>query len=220
VVWEGRGRKAAPYPDFGRGRTIVVRRHENGRPAISRDFDAVRNLLVRSCDCPGMATHTPPERRIARALRALLERVEPGGALPDTIQLLVVLSCLESFIPGLLAETYPHWTGESLDGFFLAKRKKLGDGKAELRGMSILISDQAVTPFHLRMRLSGVADEIDWMECRLGRRGDGAGGMNRVPWSQWDGRTHALLQDSFESIAWANAIAFGEEAESGRQDTA
>jgi hypothetical protein len=156
-----------------------------------------------------MPTKATPERRIARALRALLEGVEPGGALAETIQLLIVLGGLEYFLPTILAETHLYWKGESLDGFFLSEAKKLGHDQAELRGICILISDQSVTPFHVSIQLSTSMDEIDWIECRLGKRGDGAGGMDRIPWSKWNGRTHVFLQDASKPIDWAYAVTFG-----------
>ena len=151
-----------------------------------------------------------PERRIARALRALLEDVAPGGALPETIHMIMVLNYLEYFLPAVLSQVHPYWKGESLDGFFLSETKKLGHEKAELRGMCILISDQALTPFHIQMQLSASADEIAWMECQLGKRGDGAGGMERIPWSRWNGHTHALLEDALKPIDWAYVVTFGE----------
>jgi hypothetical protein len=61
------------------------------------------------------------------------------------------------------------------------------------------------------MRLSRSADEIDWLECRLGKRGGGAGGMERIPWSKWNGHSYAFLQDSLKPIDWAYEITFGEE---------
>jgi hypothetical protein len=158
-----------------------------------------------------MFTKASPERRTARALRALLEGVEPGSALAETIQMLVVLGGLEHLLPRILAEIHPYWGGESLDGFFLAEAKKLDHDKAELRGVCILISDQSITPFHVQMQLSASADEIDWMECRIGKRGGGAGGMKRVPWSKWNGHSYAFLQDSLKPIERAYAVTFGEE---------
>jgi hypothetical protein len=157
-----------------------------------------------------MATTTKAERRIARALRALLEGVEPGGALGETIQLLVVLGGLEYFLPQVLAEVYPHWKKGSLDGFFVSEAKKLADNQAELRGVCLLISDQSITPFHVQIQLSTSADEIEWMECRLGKRGEGAGGMERVPWSRWKGHTYSFLQDSLKPTGWAYAVTFGQ----------
>jgi hypothetical protein len=94
-----------------------------------------------------MSAKASSERRAARAIRALLEGVERGCALPEGMQMLVVLGGLEHFLPQILAEIYPYWKSESLDGFFLAEAKKLDHDKADLRGVCILISDQSVTPF-------------------------------------------------------------------------
>src|SRR5580658_5773249 len=99
-----------------------------------------------------MATKASPDQRAARALRALLEGVESGGALAETMQMLVLLGGLEYLLPHILAEIHPYWKGESLDGFNLAEAKKLDRDKAQLRGLCILISDQTVTPFHLQIQ--------------------------------------------------------------------
>jgi hypothetical protein len=155
-------------------------------------------------------TRASPERRIARGLRALLEGIAPGDALPETVQLLMVLGGLEYFLPATLAELYPYWKGESLDGFFLSEAKKLEHEMAELRGVCILISDQSITPFHLQVQLSPLADEIGWMQCHLGKRGDGAGEMERIPYSRWAGHTQRFLQDSLHEVDWAYSITFGE----------
>jgi hypothetical protein len=157
-----------------------------------------------------MFAKASPERRTARAIRALLEGVESGCSLAQTMQMLVVLGGLEHLLPSVLSEIHPYWKGESLDGFFLADTKKLDYDKAELRGVCILISDQSITPFHVQMQLSASADELDWLECRLGKRGDGAGGMERIPWSKWSGHSYAVLQDSLKPIEWAYAVTFGE----------
>lgn len=139
-----------------------------------------------------------------------MECILPGDALPETNQLLMVLGSLEHFVPRVLAEVHPHWKFESLDGFYLAEAKKIGEDLAELRGQCILICDQTLTPFHLRMHVAAMADEIDWMECRVGKCGTGAGGMERVAWADWNGRTDRYLQESLKVIDWAYAVTFGE----------
>ena len=162
-----------------------------------------------------MSMKATPERRIARALRSLLEDLAIGGALPETVHLLMVLDNLEYFLPAALSEVYPYWEGESLDGFFLSETKKLGQNQAELRGVCILISDQAITPFRAQMQLSPLADEIDWMECRLGKQGEGVGGMERIPWTRWSGHTHEFVQESLKSFDWTYSVVFGEKRTAG-----
>lgn len=157
-----------------------------------------------------MSAKATPEQRLARALRALLKNIATGGDLPETINLAIVLDMLEHFLPAVLSEVYPYWKGESLDGFFLSTARKIGPDQAELRGVCILISDQAITPFHVQMQLSPSADEVDWMECQLGKRGDGPGGMERIPWARWDGHTDKYAQESLKPVHWAYSVTFGE----------
>jgi hypothetical protein len=122
-----------------------------------------------------------------------------------------VLVGLEYFLPSVLAELYPHWKGESFDGFFLSEASKTDARKAELRGVCILISDQTITPFHVRLKISQSEERIDWMECRVGKKGDGKGGMERILYSRWHGHLYSYLQKSLQPIDWAYKVTFGEE---------
>jgi hypothetical protein len=152
------------------------------------------------------------EQRISRAMCSLLGSIAEEADFVEHSGIRDVLICLEYFLPQILAEVYPYWKGESLDGFYLAEARKTGFFKAELRGVCILISDQAITQFYVRMQVSPIREEIISMECRLGRRGDGKGDMERIPWSRWHGQSHMFLQDSLKPIDWTYKITFGEES--------
>ena len=123
-----------------------------------------------------------PEQGIGRALHSALQNINEGAELFEAPELRRILASLEYFLPSVLSEIYPHWKHESIDGFFLSKAEKTGPLKAEFEGVCILISDQTTTPFSVLLNVSGVEDKIDWLECRLGRRGYGEGNMERVPW--------------------------------------
>jgi hypothetical protein len=72
------------------------------------------------------------------------------------------------------------------------------------------ISDQTLTPLHLGLRISATADRVEWMECRLGKRGSGTGGMERVPWQEWRHKEVRELAGRKEVIDWVYKIPFGE----------
>lgn len=159
-----------------------------------------------------MTTKVTPEQRISRAMRPLLELIPTGARFEDDCGVRDVLVGLEYFLPAILADVYPYWKGESLDGFYLSEARKTGFYRAEMRGVCILISDQTITPFHVRMQIAASSDKINWMECRLGKRGNGNGEMERIPWSRWQGHSYSFLQDSLKPIDWTYQVAFGEES--------
>src|ERR1700678_2368623 len=97
-------------------------------------------------------TKATPEQRISRALRSLLEPIANGAGFVENSGLRDVLIGLEFFLPSILLDIYPYWKGESLDGFYLYEARKIGCRKAELSGVCILISDQTITPFDIRMQ--------------------------------------------------------------------
>ena len=151
------------------------------------------------------------EQKVGGALRSVLEPLALGSDIAESADLQRLLLGLEYFLPSILGEIYPHWKYESLDGVFLAKATKTGQASAELRGVCILISDQSITPFHLRLGASLSDDSIAWMECRIGRRGSGKGEMDRTPWSRWHGHSYSFLQDSLKPTDWAYKVGFGDE---------
>jgi hypothetical protein len=118
------------------------------------------------------------------------------------------LTGLEFFLPQVLAEIYAEWNHESLDGILPQVARKTGNGEAEIFGLCILISDQTLTPLHVRLQVAASNDEISWLECRLGKHGKN--GMVRTPYSSSAAakRLHALGGKP-ELIDWVYKVTFG-----------
>jgi hypothetical protein len=148
-----------------------------------------------------------PERRISRALRFALERIGNGAGFLDASEHRGLLLGLEFFIPATLSNKYPYWNHESLDGFFLSKAEKVDAETAQLVGVCILISDQTVTPFEAKLKVSSLEEKIDWMECRVGQRSKGNGDMERTPHSRWRHNPLIGMENSKEPIDWVYTIA-------------
>jgi hypothetical protein len=153
-----------------------------------------------------------PERRISRALRSSLNRTVEGAEFMEAPEFRGIGIGLENFLSSRLAEAYPYWEHESLDGFSFCEAQKTGPYQAELFGVCILISDQTVTPIHVRLKVSPSEDKIDWMECNLGKRGTGEGGMERVPWPRWRNNRSVGLPKSKDLVDWVYKIIVGERA--------
>ena len=150
------------------------------------------------------------EQSVSRSLRAILADLPSGGSFADSEQLQGVLGGLEFFLPEVLREIYPEWDRESLDGFFLQLARKTGEGEAEIFGLCILISDQTLTPIHLNLQVSASGEEISWLECRLGEKGEH--GMVRTPWSSSSAASRRLhaLEGRAEAIEWVYKATFGD----------
>lgn len=116
------------------------------------------------------------ERVAAAQLAAILEPAPVGSALPvDSASPLC--NTLELLVPRVLRPGHPEWERESIDGFFFASAMKTDGASAELAGTCILITDQAVTPFVLNVRLAG-AQSFQFFRIRLGERGAGPLGIS------------------------------------------
>ena len=116
---------------------------------------------------------------------------------------------LEYFLPEVLRECFAYWKSESLDGVFIRRFIKRGPHAIEITGTCILISDQTVTPFHIRLEISASADNVSWLECRLGEPGPGAGGMMRVPYSDWHRDPLKGAVEEIEAADWVYKATFG-----------
>ena len=134
------------------------------------------------------------------------------GYTPDGFfseRLLDLFGGLEYFLPQVLRRTFPEWEHEGLDGFCPLTARKTGDAEAEIFGLAILITDQTLTPIHLRVQASNTADEVSWLECKLGEASEQ--GMVRTPWpsgNATDKLVHAL-EGRAGTIAWVYAVGFG-----------
>jgi len=140
------------------------------------------------------------EQIVSSNLRVILGPLAQGDTINDSENFRIVLSGLEYFIPAVLGDKYHFWKGESLDGFYLTKASKTTENEAELIGMCILISDQTLTPFHIRLRVAAYKDEIEWLNCRLGERREGV--LLKIPYgsSKWGKYMYNLEVNSIDWV--------------------
>jgi hypothetical protein len=127
--------------------------------------------------------------------------------LSDTPHLKSVCSALEHYLPAVLREVHAEWRHESLDGVFCELACKTGRREIELAGLCILISDQTLTPYHVRLRVAE-ADEIEWLDCRLGEIRNGK--MVRIPYGYGPasrGKLWAAYR--LDRIEWRYHVGFG-----------
>lgn len=133
-----------------------------------------------------------------------------AAQIEDSEELQQALGALEIFVPEVLGELHPEWRGESLDGIIPVVARQTGDGEIEIFGLSFLISDDSLTPIHLRLQIALTLDEVVWLECRLGERGPK--GMIRRPAEHLDAALKQLylLDGNADQIDWAYTATFGE----------
>jgi hypothetical protein len=143
-------------------------------------------------------------------LRPMLASLPSCGTLDDSDDLRSALTALEWFLPEVLQEAHPEWKYESLDGIYPALARKSADNEIEIIGLCCLISDQTLTPLHLRLQLDSTQDAVSWLECRLGE--STAAGMRREPYSQgivYGNKLHVL--ERLDSIDWVYHVGYGEQ---------
>jgi hypothetical protein len=155
-----------------------------------------------------MASRT--EEAVSRSLRSILDGLADGAAIEDSEDLRDLLSGLEFFLPSVLGEVHREWKDDSLDGVFPAVARKTGPNEAEIIGLCVLISDQTLTPIHVRRRGSASGDAIEWLECNVGERGKGKGGMLRIPYNSMSGKQPISVAERAGVIDWAYRVGFGE----------
>jgi hypothetical protein len=153
---------------------------------------------------------SPTEVTVSCSLRLVLDGLAVGEAIADSEAFRNLLTGLEFFLPAVLGEVHGQWKYESLDGILPAVARKTGPGEAEIIGLCILISDQTLTPIHVRLQVSPLVDEIMWLECRVGERGDGKGGMLRTPYTAMSGKQPAVVAGRPNDIDWVYRVGFGQ----------
>lgn len=152
------------------------------------------------------------EEFTARSLRAALAGLEAGASIANSDGFQELLGGLEFFLSSVLSEVHQEWREESLDGFHVAIARKTGPFEAELMGLCILISDQTLTPLHIRLRGAATKDEIEWLECKVGKAGQGKGGMMRMPYdSPKQAKVLYAVVEQPDSINWVYHVGFGTE---------
>jgi hypothetical protein len=149
------------------------------------------------------------EEIASRELRKILAGVPTGATIEESQEFQHALAAFEWFLPTVLAEIHPEWTRESLDGIYPHVAHKTGEGEAEILGLCCLMSDQTLTPIHIRLQISANTDEISWLELQLGEKGQG--GMVRTPYSSGSiyKRLHALARRT-NTIEWVYKVTFGQ----------
>ncbi len=148
----------------------------------------------------------------SRALREALAGLPVGAAVPDSEPFRRALRGLAWFLPEVLAGARAEWLGQGLDGIYPQTVRKVGERALELLGLCCLLADQTLVPLHLRLQLAANADDVAWLELRLGERGRGQGGLAGEPYPQsgsLDNRLHVLGQQA-GAIEWAHQVTCGE----------
>src|SRR4051794_6751535 len=149
-----------------------------------------------------------PEQRLSRSLRSVLADLPSGTSIPDSEQFREVLTGLQYFIPVVLGEIHREWNLEGLDDVLPVMARKTGEGEAEIFGLCCIVSDQTLTPLHLHLQVAASDDEVSWLECRLGERGQH--GIVRTPYRSlkvMKKRLHAL--EGRDLIDWVYKVTFG-----------
>ncbi|MEZ5974268.1 MAG: hypothetical protein R3F33_15625 [Planctomycetota bacterium] len=120
-----------------------------------------------------------PENTIAELLERVLLGISVGE--PTASEPMAhLLEVLETWLPAALAKGYPEWKRESIDGFQLAHAGQHGGNQILLAGTCILISNQTVTPFRLRIGRGDLEGQLS-LQLRLGVPGGGGLGISGPP---------------------------------------
>ncbi|MGO8745909.1 MAG: hypothetical protein ACLQNE_07950 [Thermoguttaceae bacterium] len=152
------------------------------------------------------------EGRICTHLHPILASLPVLSSVQESEGFAEVLLALEWFIPEVLREIHVEWKGESLDGIFPVVARKTGDREIEIIGLCCLISDQTLTPLHLRLQLACCGGSISWLECRLGENTDD--GMLRAPYTSDTGWGIAHVLNRLDSIDWTYRVGYGDREDS------
>jgi hypothetical protein len=144
---------------------------------------------------------------VAQSLRVLLKQTALGASFEETEDYRLLMGALDYFIPEVLAELYPEWKSDALDGVIPLVADRTGKREAVFFGMSWLIRDQTVVPAYLQLQIDSAIDRVNWLECRIGERGPQ--GMLRRPGSSFDKQLYRL-QGREDQIDWAYRVTYGE----------
>jgi hypothetical protein len=112
---------------------------------------------------------------------------------------------LEAYTHAVLREVHLDWKYESFDGVWPEVAKNLGEREAEFTGLFILISDQTLTPFHIRLKIAENQHEIEIFDCKVGELRDGK--MVRIPYNSVAGKKS--VHTRLNSMTWKYHVGFG-----------
>jgi hypothetical protein len=161
------------------------------------------------------------EEILSRSLRAILADLPTEAIIPDRDSEQFRRFCeeLQWFLPETLAGLHPEWCRESLDGLYPVVARKTAEREAEIFGLCLFISDQTLTPIHLRLQVAQAADALSWLECRVGERGvhvmrrkRGVHAMRRTPYDQLDAALKEIyvLDGNADILDWVYEVTFGD----------
>ncbi|GAB5405737.1 MAG: hypothetical protein Aurels2KO_39680 [Aureliella sp.] len=120
-----------------------------------------------------------------------------------------IFASLEFFLPGVLREIHAEWQHESLDGIYPAVFRKTGDREIELVGSALFISDQTLTPIHVRLQLSLDLGSVSWIDLKIGELK--AGKCRREPYGSAEAHGAMLdVTNRLDSIDWYCHVGYGE----------
>lgn len=149
------------------------------------------------------------EQRVCERLAAILKGQAVGDSLGDQTTCSDLLNAFEFFLPEVLREIHFEWKGEGLDGVYPTIFRKTGDREIELVGLALFISDQTLTPLHLRLQLSPTFGRVSWIEIRLGERT--VHGCRREPYGGPKAFSKMLhVVERLETIDWYYRVGYGE----------
>lgn len=114
---------------------------------------------------------------------------------------------LEIAIPQILSCHHSEWQGETLDGIFVASAQKLDLESAQLSGTCILMRDQSLTPFSLRLVLDASLSKLASCQILLGESGRGHLGISGPSCHSDKGQIlQYTLMERISHIQWVYAI--------------
>ena len=149
------------------------------------------------------------ERGLCEMLAPVLRSHRDGAPIEICPDGNYLFCSLESFLPQVLREIHDEWCDESLDGIYAQQFQKTGEREIELIGSTLFISDQTLTPIHLKLQLSPEYDRVAWIDLKLGERV--AGKCRREPYSSSQSTGIMLhVSERLDSIDWFYHVGFGE----------
>ncbi len=157
---------------------------------------------------PALTEISATEQRVCDLLRPMLRSSLVGEAIATPANDAYVFGPFEIFLSSVLCEVHAEWRRESLDGIYPRLFRKTAAREIELIGMAVFISDQTLTPLHLRLQLSRDYDCVSWMELRLGERVEGQ--CRRDPYDS--SKAMQKVVDRLDSIDWYYHVGYGERA--------
>ncbi len=155
------------------------------------------------CEATIVTDISVPEQKVCERLAPLLREHQVGDSLGE------LMASFEFFLPEVLREVHEEWRYESLDGIYPSIFRKTGEREAELLGLAIFISDQALTPVHFRLQLSPTFDRVAWIDLRLGECTES--GCRREPYGHAKVQSTMLhVSERLDSIEWFYHVGYGE----------